>query len=95
MSDYVNRGTDARILENIPIIGPLSKWLQRALSFKSKTHPAHVMVCFPPYISIYVPIPFTSPRKYLSLRAGWRYDVNWPGFIFDVILKRMDHVVPY
>lgn len=87
---YVNRGTDARIL------GPWAGWVQSKLSFKAQPEPASIMVGFPPYISIAIPYPWKGEWRYATLRAGWRFDKNWRGYIFDVIIKlRMTQVVHY
>jgi hypothetical protein len=69
----VNEGTDTRTF---------GKWgctIQRWLSFHSQTEPLSVLVCFPPFIAVNVPLP---GGRYLILRAGFRYDKNWPGYIF-------------
>lgn len=100
MSDYVNRGPDPRIL------GPVGGWIQSRLSFHSDNppkgitllgdkHGGHLAVTWPPFVSVFVPLPFSD--RYASFRAGWRWDHNWPGFIADVIIKlRIDNVVsPY
>lgn len=100
MADYVNRGPDARIL------GPVGGWIQSRLSFHSDTPPkgvslpigsGHVAVTWPPFVSVFIPLPFSD--RYASFRAGWRWDVNWGrgGYIADLILKlRIDNVVrPY
>lgn len=90
MTNYVNRGPDRRPL------GEWAGWIQARLSFKSWWEPLHVMVAFPPYVSIAIPKLWTHPLRYATFRAGWRYDKNWPGYIFDVIVKLdFDRVVPY
>lgn len=99
MPDYVNRGPDPRILEHIPVIGWLSKWLQNALAFHSTNEPAvlgftfgkqvppgHVAVQWPPFFTVAIP---KANRRYWTFRIGWRWDENWEGggYFPDVIIK--------
>jgi hypothetical protein len=101
---YANRGPDERIL------GSVGGRLQQKLSFHSDEPPkaavlgsrtgAHISLSWPPFLSIAVKDP-KNADKYLTFRAGWRWDKNWRphgqdsggGYIADVIIKRMDHVV--
>ena len=71
MTPYVNEGPDKRPL------GKVGGWIQSALSFRSAWEPLHVMVAFPPYVSIAIPKLWTNPRRYATLRFGWRYDKHW------------------
>ena len=67
--------------------------LQWLLSFHSTTEPASILLCFPPFIAVNVPLP---RGKRLVLRAGFRYDKNWEGYIFpEAAAKRTDHVILY
>ena len=87
---YINRGTDPRI------IGPWAGWVQQKLSFRAPMEPVHVLVAFPPYLSVAIPYRWKGVWFYATLRAGWRYDKNWRGYVADIIVKlRMTHVVPY
>ena len=77
-----NEGSDSRLF---------GRWgcrIANALSWQTPIHPVSLLVALPPYVAFNVPIPFVSKdRRYLHVRAGWRYDVNWPGYIFDFALK--------
>lgn len=77
----VNEGDDKRIL------GGIVCWLQRLLSFSTSMEPLSVLIAFPPYIAINIPIPFTKltiwgVRKVIHFRLGWRYDMNSHEYIF-------------
>ena len=92
--DYVNRGTDPRILEHVPVVGPLSKGLQNMLSFRSANPPqavgvplkrrGHIAVCWPPFFTVATA---KANGRYWTFRIGWRWDSNWPGYVADVIVK--------
>ncbi len=97
MVDYVNRGPDERVADKVPILRWLAPWLQQTLSYHSTTPPkvkalwrekkggpGHVAVCQPPFFTMAVP---KSNGSYFTFRIGWRWDLNWPGYIADVILK--------
>lgn len=86
-----NEGSDTRLF------GKWGCWIQQKLSFKCPMHPASVLICFPPYVAFNIYVPFApADRKYLSVRAGWRYDVNWGGFLFpEAILKMKDRPLFY
>ena len=83
-------------------------WLQRLGSFHSETEPLSLMVAFPPFVVLNVPIPHRLAqflhRKslplgrnwYLMARLGFRYDRNWHGYIFpEAAIKVLDHTVHY
>lgn len=77
-----NEGDDPRLL------GKIGCRVANALSWKSTVQPLSVLVCLPPYVAINIPLPFVpASRRYLHLRAGWRYDKFWPGYIFDFAIK--------
>lgn len=92
--DYVNRGTDPRILETIPLIGSWSKGLQNALSFRSTNPPhavgvplkrrGHIAVSWPLFVTV---AKAKANGRFWTFRIGWRWDGNWPGYIADVIVK--------
>ena len=80
-------GKDQRILPR------LTCWLQRHLSFKSGTEPFSILICFPPFIAINIPI---GKGRYAMVRAGFRFDRNWKGFLFpESAAKISDHVIFY
>jgi len=96
-----NEGTDPRITRY---------WtcnLQNSLSTKSTWEPLGIMIGFPPFLAINIPLlgmtEYLSKRKnkplkpwYLMFRIGWRYDKFWPGYIFpEVALKIMQSTVYY
>lgn len=98
MVDYVNRGPDPRI--GGPV-GWLLAAVQTLLSFHSTTppkvamlslrHGGHLAICWPLFLSIFV---WRGDGRWWSFRVGWRWDVNWPGYIADVIVKPdIDNVV--
>lgn len=107
MSDdqgYPNRGTDERILGAVG--GWIQQRLSyhsddkpHAAVLGERTGP-HLSVSWPPFLSIAVKDP-KNEGKFLTFRMGWRWDKNWRplgqdeggGYIADVIIKRMDHVV--
>jgi hypothetical protein len=93
---YVNQGTDPRL--GGPL-GHVLAFIQRSLSFHSTVQPAHVMVKFPPFISIAIPwfwrLLTKQPMRYATFRLGWRFDNNWPGYVFDVIFKLREEQVHY
>lgn len=95
-------GTDPRYFRTV-VCG-----LQNAMSFKCDTEPLGIMLAFPPFIAINCPLPAVLGRRlsvikgkpagrwYLMLRAGWRYDKNWKGYIFpEAALKVMQSTVYY
>ena len=95
-----NEGDDQRIMGWL--ICPLQRWL----SFSTTYEPLSIMVAFPPYLAINIPIPFSkvspSPpeswglRRVLHLRIGWRYDVNAHTYIFpEAAIKTTDRAVFY
>ena len=98
MVDYINRGTDPRIL------GKVGAVVQTALSFHASDPPtAHtfriggseVLIAWPPFLSVAIA---RKAGHYASFRIGWRWDKNWGrgGYIADVILKpNIDHLVHY
>ena len=90
---YVNRGTDPRIL------GSWGGWVQQKLSFKAAPEPLQLLLAWPPYLSVAIPYPWRARAwgwRYATFRAGWRFDKNWRGYIFDIIVKlRMTQVVHY
>lgn len=75
MGTYINRGTDKRFGGTL---GKIFGGLQYYLSFRARFEPAHIMFCFPFYISLAIPLLWTrNPERYFTIRAGWRYDRNW------------------
>jgi hypothetical protein len=67
--------------------------IQRALSFHSDTEPLSVLVCFPPFIAVNIPM---FDGTYLILRAGFRYDKNWKGYLFpESAAKRKAQTIFY
>lgn len=86
----VNQGADHRIAADI--VCPL----QRATSFHSSTKPRWLFkfghdapsgLAFPPYLVVQ----HKGKTKWLLIRLGWRYDVNWMGYIFPTAaVKRVD-----
>ena len=92
-----NEGKDTRLF------GKWGCWVQSHLSFHSTYPPVQLVFRFPFYVAFILPLPRTSPRKYFSIRAGFRWDNNWHykdgrvdvgGYIFpEFIIKVMDHVV--
>lgn len=93
---YINEGPDPRARG---WLGAVFGFIQTKLSFHSSCQPAHVMVCFPPYVSIAIPwfwlLWSGKPMKYTTLRIGWRRDGNWNGFVADVVLKLREEQVHY
>lgn len=82
-----NEGTDHRIL------GPITCWLERHMSWQTKRAPMSLTVAFPPFIAVNIWLP---RGKYLVLRAGFRFDVNWSGYIFpEFAVKVLDHAEIY
>ncbi len=63
-----NEGTDTRAF------GVWGCKVQTALSFHSTTEPLSLLLCFPPFIAINIPLPH---GRYFVLRAGFRYDKHW------------------
>jgi|APGre2960657505_1045072.scaffolds.fasta_scaffold32272_2 hypothetical protein len=75
MGTYINRGPDKRV---DGWLGKIAGNIQYHLSFRARFEPAHVMLCFPFYISIAFPLLWTrDPERYFTIRAGWRYDKYW------------------
>lgn len=90
-ANFVNAGDDVRY----DPFG-ISSWIQRHLSFKAPWQyvPGIFIGIFPPFIVINTPLS-RSGKRYLLLRAGWRYDYGWPGYIFEAATKILDHVTIY
>lgn len=109
---YVNPGPDARPL------GRLGGLIQGALSFRSPVeYPLRwsfhirdwlvVFVGWPPFLSVFVRWPKTGPKRWASLRIGWRWDAYWGdqdvppippfgGYIADVVVKLwFDRLIQY
>ena len=75
MGTYINRGPDKRV---DGWLGKIAGNIQYHLSFRARFEPAHVMLCFPFYISIAFPLLWTrDPERDFTIRAGWRYDTYW------------------
>ena len=66
-------GADTRFL------GWLVCPIQRFLSWRSSVEPLSIVVAFPPYIAVNVPL---RNHDMLLIRFGWRYDRNWKGYLF-------------
>lgn len=90
-----NEGPDHRIL------GPLTCFLERHLSFFSGREPMGLMLAFPCFVCVNL---WWPGGRYLVLRAGFRYDVNWinpktgrpGGYIFpEAAIKVLDHAMWY
>ena len=85
-----NEGDDTRLF------GTVVCWLQRLLSFSTTYEPISVLLAFPPYIAINLPIPFSGITKWgvhkmLHFRVGWRYDMNSHEFSFPTAaIKQVD-----
>lgn len=67
--------------EDRRLFGTVVCWLQRKLSFESDLEPISIVLAFPPYISINIPIPWWEKsewgvHKVLNFRAGWRMDMG-------------------
>jgi hypothetical protein len=74
-------------------MGAVICWLQRMGSFKHPVEPLSLLVALPPFIVLNSPW-FRGRR--LVIRAGWRYDKGWPGYIFpEAAIKILDHTVFY
>lgn len=101
-----NEGSDERLF------GKIGCWIQSQLSFHSTNPPKErvwriettYVFRLPPYVAVIVPLPSKDGKpRWLSFRAGWRWDPHWAykdgsgrsgGYIFpEAILKIMDHVV--
>jgi hypothetical protein len=83
----VNQGSDRRLLSDI--VCPL----QRVASFHSsklpfwllKRHVDDVLVegvAFPPYVIVQKE---SNDGTWSFFRLGWRYDINWKGYIFPTL----------
>lgn len=92
---YVNAGTDPRIGGEL---GKILGSIQRDLSFKTDEVPIRTVervgnislatdVWSNGRVHYSIAIPKSSGR-WFTLRLGWRYDPNWPGAIFDIVLKQ-------
>ena len=79
----INEGHDDRLL------GHIVCWLQRNLSWKSVSRPYWLVkierpgyvvfgIAWPPYVVVQR----SRDLKYRLFRLGFRYDVNWGGYIF-------------
>jgi len=69
--------------------------IQSWLSFRSTWEPLSVLVAFPPYVAVNIPLPGAPPhRRYLHCRLGWRFDKSW-GYIFDPALKAKEIPILY
>lgn len=85
MIDYINRGPDKRPLGKVGAI------LQQIFSLPFKWLHApplnlelfNQMIAIPPFLAINIPY----GKKWATFRMGWRYDVNYKGYIADVIIK--------
>lgn len=91
---YQLTGTDKRIGGEL---GRILGGLQRDLSFKSDTPPTRraeyignvileTTVAPNGRVHYAVAVPRSSGR-WATIRAGWRWDHNYPGYIADVVIK--------
>jgi hypothetical protein len=71
----IDEGPDHRTL------GWLVCPLQRLLSWTFEIEPLTIVLGFPPYLVLNVPI---GRHRFLMIRAGWRYNrgATWRGYIF-------------
>ena len=77
-------------------------WIQRKLIFYSDIEPISLIVAFPPYVVVNIPLPWTEKTKWgvhkvLHLRASiFRYDFNAKAYIpFEFAVKTMERALLY
>ena len=91
---YQLAGTDKRIGGEL---GKILGGLQRDLSFKSDTPPARhaelignviLETTVAPNGRVHYAVAVPRPKgRWATIRAGWRWDHNYPGYIADVVIK--------
>ena len=93
----IDQGSDRRVAATVVC------WAQRHLSWKSKHKPRFVLIGNPKRTSIGLAWPpylvYNSPdglRRWRMFRIGFRYDLNWRGYIFPTAAwKRVSHPLRY
>ncbi len=83
---YPNRGPDPRILGKVGAL--LQNLFSLPFMWLHGWVPVQLLVCFfPPFLSF--AFQWSRAPYFCTLRAGWRYDVNYKGgsYIADVIIK--------
>lgn len=74
-------------------LGEAVCWLQRKLTFDSTVEPLSVVLAFPPYVVMNIPL---GRGSMLMVRAGWRFDRNAESYIFPTAaIKRVDTALLY